>query len=193
MTLLLRRLVDATAEIYDRVDDSNPDRYRHRLVEAAHIGCRTLDRVLLDPRVDEALRLPGAARAHDEVMENVRRLQESAGEFLDVERRVLVQAGMREDVVDRLLGECEELLHEDRETEPSDALIRSLGELRDLACRVARDAEAVEDGQRFGRRLWYGIGGCAVALANGAVTPLAPAVGVVSTLIAGGLIGRSMS
>jgi hypothetical protein len=182
--------------------DASAEQHSKCLMQAAEIGCRTLDRLCKDPELPQKLEQAVDVRIIARFMERStereqRRQREQVAEFrnivenpdnfknfLELEREILIKGGVPYEVVDLLIEASYQTLDEIKaRATPPEELNSRVHLLRDRACLLSHDLETdAADKQRWGnikskiKIATLGIGGVALAGLN--LGALAASVGM---------------
>jgi hypothetical protein len=213
---IINRMNDLLAK-----SESDFGRASDYLLEAAVMGCRTLRQLSGDPQVSSIIEefadvriikgfLEKASeeyrRREAQKAEEFRRIIEDPEQFdnfLNLEREVLIKAGVSADVADRLIDSSRESVKEVQErAKPPAEIIETIRLLRDRACLLSDDLirrakeEQRWEGIREGiKKIMLGLGGLGLIGLNAssfAASHGMTTVGsVVSSALGGAIIGSA--
>lgn len=200
-------LVDASKEMTSQLNraDAFPEQEQDCLVQAAVIGCNTLEQVVGNRGFRQALADLNSLRKENTpqvraILDNL----ETFREFLEIERKILIKGGFPEYLADQIVGWSDDVRRDvlERARTPEE-VVANIESLRDQACGLSselkehRQEEADRKrGKRLLKRIWKGISGSALVALNAAagitlgVTTAIPTAG--AGLLAGaGVIAAS--
>jgi len=182
--------------------DTHSKQRQDYLLEAAVLGCRTLKQLSGDPGFSSTVEefadvriikgfLEGASdeykRRESEKVDQFRTIMENSdyfATFLDLEREVMVKAGLSVDIVDSLIKSSRESIEDvQRRARPASEVIETVRLLRDRACILSDDLinEAKDEDRWEGvkeriKKVILGLGGVALIGLN--ASTLAASVGI---------------
>ncbi|MAT96418.1 MAG: hypothetical protein CL608_04675 [Anaerolineaceae bacterium] len=167
-------LINVTNNMHGLLTKYNPT--REDMVEAAHIGCRTL-RILADDVsfFANALKLKEFEQRYKSELDY---LVNDFHYFLTLERDLLLRGGLRKELVNALFSQAEKLLKEVRQGTYSMNVLRgTIVALRQKTCSLHEKLQTQEERQRLHARLRgvaYGLGGAVIITMNSSPMAIAP-------------------
>ena len=185
------RLRTAANEMYDLSMRSWGHHRRHNLQEAASIGCKVLADLLRDSEFEDDVRKLNRLRQENE--REYREALDNLEEFLDLERQILVDRGVRQELVSELLREARYRVRSIGEPQMDyQALRDALMQIRISVCNVAYDMRDEERSRKIGKAAMNAVGGSAIITLNvtSDILTLTPATSAVSGAIGSSLISR---
>jgi hypothetical protein len=201
-----KEVISATNQIHSILLQSyEPD--EEALQKVFAIGCHTLEHVTTQMQVLNDLKRMAFTqerywREYKEICGNVDHFND---EFCQIERRVLIKAGVSSEAVDLLLAQAKALrkIIKDLKINP-EVIFGEIEKLRDVTCEIAKSLHYLpldhREKQKFKnkvKKLGAGIGGIAIVGVNASALALSwgmsgPGTSV-STGFGGGLIGSALT